>query len=164
MAPELALVFAYLEQRFPGHSFGVIGSAVKDYDNANDIDVLVPYTILLPDLAVRLGVKYNGWDTLQGHLRRANIRVPGVPKKVQLLQVESAPTPHDHPNASMLSDGTILKPGQFFDKANARSNFRSPRPLQNAYGKGTSRRQNLARHGRSTPSEAAPDEPSSDGG
>ena len=115
MHPDLQRVFDYLKWKLNAEVV-VIGSAVKDYETANDVDILLPHAIEWHYAMKRLGTKYNGWDTPQGHLRRANIRVPGVRKRVQILQVSSVPTAHDHPNAALLPDGTILKPGHFFHK------------------------------------------------
>jgi len=123
MHRELRRVFDYFGKKFPKAPIAIIGSAVKDYEAARDIDVLLPHEVEWHDAMKTLGTKYNGWDTVQGHLRRANVSVPDVSKKVQLLQVASVPTAGDHPNAALLADGTVLKAGHYFDKTTAPKNF-----------------------------------------
>jgi hypothetical protein len=127
MHPDLETVFAFFADKFPGAPIAVIGSAVKDYDTAHDIDVLLPHDVEWHAAMKTLGTRYNGWDTKQGHLRRANLTIPDVSKPVQVLQVESTPTAGDHPNAALLADGTVLKPGAWFDKAHATKSF-LPKP------------------------------------
>lgn len=117
MHPELRSLFTQLEELLGKKPFGVIGSAVQDYERAGDVDVLLPHSIEWKDAVKALKTKYNGWDTpSQGHIRRANIKLWGVSKPIQVLQIEKYPTVADHPFAAMFADGRVIKPDKVFDK------------------------------------------------
>lgn len=111
--PDLAKVF----EHFGDDEVAVVGSAVRDYDAAKDIDVLVPAGVDYPALVKRLGATYNGWDLADGsHQRRANIRVPGVEKKVQLIQNRLVSQFEEWPHAVLTREGKHLNPGKHFTK------------------------------------------------
>lgn len=97
----------------------IIGSAACNFDAAHDIDVL----FLLGDigwkaLMRKLKLKYNGWDhpRLGYHVRRANYRLPGVAKPIQLLTMSHIKEFEDYEYCCVIRDGTVLKPGQYFKK------------------------------------------------
>ena len=109
--PDIAKVF----EHFADDDVAVVGSAVRDYETAKDIDVLVPAGVDYPALVKRLGATYNGWDLADGsHLRRANVNVPGVAKRVQVLQNRLVNTFSDWPHAVLQRDGQQLNTGKHF--------------------------------------------------
>lgn len=111
--PDLAKVF----EHFSEDEVAVVGSAVRDYEAARDIDVLVPAGVDYPALVKRLGAKYNGWDLADGsHLRRANITIPGVAKRVQILQNRLVSQFEEWPHAVLRRDGQQHNAGRHFDK------------------------------------------------
>ena len=113
MDDRLDAVFSYFE----GENVAVTGSAVRDIETAHDIDVLVPNTVDLPALAQKHGASYNGWDTPDGlHIRRANLRVPGLRRPVQLIQRRDVSSFEQWPHAVLLRDGRVLNEGKFYDK------------------------------------------------
>lgn len=97
----------------------IIGSAARDVESANDIDVL----FLLDDigwrgLVGRMRLKYNGWNhpTDGYHVRRANWTLPGVGKPIQLITMSHLKEFSDYPFCCVLRDGTILNEGKYFKK------------------------------------------------
>jgi len=83
MHPEHQRVF----EHFADQEVAIVGSSLRDFDAAGDIDVLVKSSVDVPALAKKLGATYNGWDLANGdHVRRVNLTIPGVSKKVQLVQ------------------------------------------------------------------------------
>ena len=116
MHPELKNLFTQLDELFPKEPIAVIGSAVKDYERAHDVDVLLPHSIEWKDAMKKFRTKYNGWDTSQGHVRRANLRLWGVSKPIQILQISAFPTAAQHPFAALFGNGVVTKPDKYFDK------------------------------------------------
>ena len=113
MHPDIAKVF----EHFVDDDIAIVGSAVRDYEVAKDIDVLVPSGVDYPALVKRLGATYNGWDLADGsHQRRANIRVPGIKKKVQLIQNRLVSKFDEWPHAVLTREGKQLNPGKHFTK------------------------------------------------
>ena len=111
--PDLTKVF----EHFAKDDVAVVGSAVRDYDAAKDIDVLVPSGVDYQAIVKRLGAKYNGWDLADGsHTRRANVTVPGVAKRVQLVQNRLVSKFDEWPHAVLTREGKQLNPGKYFTK------------------------------------------------
>lgn len=98
----------------------IIGSALRDYDTANDVDVLFFNEDEFRDACVAFGVKYNGWNTSRGHVRRANVLVRSIGKPVQFIHMEDVTCPDDHPHMSVLVDGTVTHDNVHYDKPGAR--------------------------------------------
>ena len=115
--PQLQLVFDAFDERVPGTPVAIVGSAVRDFEQAHDIDVLVPQTVNWPVLMRRLGTKYNGWGKPGHHVRRANLRIEGVSKQVQVLQRDESPTFASHPHAVLLPSGEVLNGNAHFQKS-----------------------------------------------
>lgn len=114
MADDLDKVF----EHFRDDNVAIVGSALKDPTTAKDIDVLVPADADYPALVKRLGATYNGWDLADGsHLRRANLTIPGIGKRVQLLQNRMVTQFSDWPHAVRLRDGSTLNPDKHFTKS-----------------------------------------------
>ena len=97
----------------------IIGSAARDYDSAHDIDVL----FLVDDRGWRrimdeFRLRYNGWDHPEFgyHVRRANFKLLGIPKNIQLITMSYLKEFSDYPFCCILQDGTILHEGQFYKK------------------------------------------------
>ena len=111
--PELTKVF----EHFKDDEVAIVGSALRDFDKARDIDVVVPSKTDYPALVKRLGATYSGWDLADGsHLRRANLKVPGVGKRVQLLQNRLVHVFEDWPHAVLLRDGKTHNKDTHFSK------------------------------------------------
>jgi hypothetical protein len=111
--PDLSKVFDH----FAEDKVAVVGSAIKDYEAAKDIDVLVPADVDYPALVKKLGATYSGWDLKDGsHLRRANYNIPGVAKRVQLLQNRMVGQFDQWPHAVLLRDGKTLNGDKHFTK------------------------------------------------
>jgi len=118
--PDIAKVF----EHFGDDEVAVVGSAVRDYNAAKDIDVLVPSGVDYPALVKRLGAKYNGWDLADGsHLRRANITIPGVNKRVQILQNRLVSQFEEWPHAVLRRDGQQHNVGKHFTKKRSDPHF-----------------------------------------
>ena len=126
--PELTRLF----EHFPGQDIAVVGSALRDYDTAGDIDVLVPASVDLPALAKHRKAKYSGWDLKDGsHLRQVTLRLPGVSKRVQVVQNTTVKQFADWPHEVLLRDGRRLNPGKHYRKDDPRDPARvgaKPRP------------------------------------
>lgn len=138
MHPELARTFAFFDHKFPGTPVAIGGSAVRDYDRARDIDVMVLAGADYPFMVGRLGTRYNGWNVLMGangvhtpvndmavwpsdpiiHLRRTihPIWLEGVSKPVQLCQSDACLQFSDHPHALLLPNGSWVNKDCFYDK------------------------------------------------
>lgn len=113
MHPELRKVFDF----FSSDDIMIIGSAIHDFDRAHDIDVAFLWDgrewadIGWKDVMRRLRLRYNGWDQDGYHVRRANLRIPGVSKPVQLCHMSHVRRPEDHRWSVMLRDGTVIRNG-----------------------------------------------------
>lgn len=99
-----------------GLNVGIVGSAVRDFETAKDIDVLFESGIELERACEKFGVRWSGWDAYNGHVRRANLTIGGVDKPIQFVSSGGTPTLEDHPYATILRDGTVLNAGKFYTK------------------------------------------------
>ena len=118
MHPELRSVFDFLEQRFPGDTFAIHGSAVRSYADAHDIDVLLCDQAAYVRITRDLQSPYSGWDRGDVHLRRT-VRpywIPGVSKHVQFGISTAVARLEDAPFCVLLSDDTLLNEGLFYEK------------------------------------------------
>lgn len=116
MRPEFEQIF----RLFPEEIL-IIGSAVRDYQTARDIDILFESEADFKRAIKRLGATYNGWDQfsrtpsgaeVKSHIRRANVSLKGIAKPVQLLH-SGLP----HPYAACCRDGTYINEHVHFDKS-----------------------------------------------
>lgn len=119
MHPDHTRIF----EHFLAYEVAIIGSSVRDFDRANDIDVLFLPTVNFRQLCVDMGIVYRGkWDRvspLDGvpeTIRQVRMNVPGVEKRVQLTQNSRTHTFDQHPFCTLLRDGTRLNDGVYFDK------------------------------------------------
>ena len=112
MHPQLQFIFDY----FPNDDIIIVGSAVSDFGKAHDIDVQFLDAAQYLVACKHYDLKYNGWDTARGHVRRANMRVRGVFLPVQLIHVDTTKTAEDHPHVVLLRDGTVLHEDQHYNK------------------------------------------------
>lgn len=126
-------------EHFKDREIAVVGSAVKDYGSARDVDVLVPAGVDFPTMADEMGIRYNGWDLADGsHLRRANVRLPGVEKPVQILQNGLVSKFEEWPHAVRLRDGRVLNADKHFTKDRTDPNYvgwkrKAPKAVRNIY-------------------------------
>lgn len=112
MPSPLATLFAILAN----YDVIIVGSALRDYDRANDVDVMFMDAEQFIECCATLGVHYNGWDTSRGHVRMANLSPRYIGKKIQLIHLDSVATPDDHPHMTLSRDGTVTKDGVFMEK------------------------------------------------
>lgn len=114
MRAELQWVFDF----FKDDEIGIIGSALRDFDSAHDLDVLFPARVDFRALSERLKIPYRGgWDTPRGRIHILSLgQVAQVGKVVQLTQNSSTERLDQHPQAVLLRDGTILNEGVHFVK------------------------------------------------
>mgnify|MGYP001558514224 CR=1 FL=1 len=96
---------------FAGYDICIVGSAVRDFETAHDIDILF-LSGDFPSICRQLRVKYCGWDTPTHHVRKAVFRILGVGKPIHLLSWGS----YDPGHCQLLRDGSYRHPGKFFDK------------------------------------------------
>lgn len=139
MHPELATVFALFARKLPNTPIAIHGSAVRDYANARDIDVLFLANADFPWIVGLFHTKYSGWNVVPTgepgihrplkrgetapaqditHLRRTiyPIELEGVEKPVQLSQSSAVHTWTDHPHALLLPSGRVLNEGVYYGK------------------------------------------------
>lgn len=104
---------------FADYTVAIVGSSVRDFDHANDIDVL----FLAQDfreLAKSCGVKYLGKFSsplTKGDVRRlSGLTIDGVATPVQCISDSSVTTFDQWPHEVLLRDGRRLNEGKHFDK------------------------------------------------
>lgn len=137
MHPELRLVFAFFDRKFPHTPVAIHGSALRHYASARDVDMLMLADADYPHLMGQLGLTYSGWNVTRDasgfctpvprgtppsrqweHLRRTvkPLWIEGVSKPIQVSQSDKGIRFSDHKHALLLSNGTTLHPGVFHDK------------------------------------------------
>lgn len=106
--------------RFREWNIAIVGSSLRDYDSANDIDVLFPAAQDFRQLAKELGLKYLGKfpsPLTGGDVRRlSNLFVDGVTKPVQLISDSTVVSFEQWPHQVLLRHGVTLNAGRFFAK------------------------------------------------
>lgn len=112
MHPQLQELFDLLAD----YRVIIVGSALRDYDRAKDVDVMFLDGEEFIDCCATLGVHYNGWDSSRGHVRMANASPRYIGKKVQFIHLDSVATPDDHPHMTLSRDGSVTKPDVFMEK------------------------------------------------
>lgn len=103
--------------RFAEHGeMAIVGSSLRDWDTARDIDVLFPASTDFRQLARELGLKYLGKfpsPLTGGDVRRlSNTTVEGVKKPVQIISDSSVATFAEWPHQVLLRDGQMLNVGK----------------------------------------------------
>jgi hypothetical protein len=98
----------------------IVGSSLRDFDSANDIDLLFPADTDVRRLARELGARYLGKfasPLTKGDVRRlSNLTVEGVSKPVQCISDSSVATAADWPHAALTPDGKLLNADQHYVK------------------------------------------------
>jgi hypothetical protein len=116
MRPEFRRVF----DRFAEWEIAIVGSSLRDFDSAGDVDVLFLAGQDMRQLARELGLKYLGKfpsPLTKGDVRRlSNTSVEGVSKPVQLISDSSVATFDQWPHMVLLRDGRVLNAGQHYLK------------------------------------------------
>lgn len=116
MRPEFQRVFTHLAE----WNCAIVGSSLRDFDNAHDIDVLFPASQDFRQLARELGLKYLGRfpsAITDGDVRRlSNTVISGVPKPVQIISDSSVVTFDQWPHAVLLRNGRMLNEGRHYVK------------------------------------------------
>ena len=125
MRAEHAAIFAH----FPDWDIAVVGSSLRNFVTARDIDVLFRASQDFRQLAREVGVRYaGGWNMGEARIHRLNYTVPGLDKPVQLIQRSTVEDFDQWPHAVLLRDGTLLHEGQFYDKPGPASRARQDLP------------------------------------
>jgi hypothetical protein len=116
MRPEFRKVF----DRFAEWNVAIVGSSVRDFDNAHDIDLLFPADTDFRQLARELGLRYLGKfpsPLTGGDVRRlSNTTVEGVGKPIQCISDSSVTTFEQWPHTVLLRDGRMLNADQHYTK------------------------------------------------
>jgi hypothetical protein len=98
------------------YQVGIIGSATRNYEGAKDIDVLFIHFSEFSDACIRFGVKYQGWDAHNGHIRITKLERPEIDKPIQLINLASVSSFEEHPHQVLLPDGSLLNEGHYYVK------------------------------------------------
>lgn len=121
MRPELQRVFDHLAD----YECAIVGSSLREYDTANDIDVLCLAGQDFRTLAKALGVTYLGAfpsAITSGKVRRlSSLAIEGVDKPLQVISDSSVATFDQWPHAVLLRDGRRLNAGKHYVKPNTNS-------------------------------------------
>jgi hypothetical protein len=116
-------VFLEIFQLLKHEHIAIVGSALQDFESAHDIDVLVIWPSDYQKLVKRLGIKYCGWDSPNGHIRRANWRIPATFKPIQLLSNSKCLRFDDWPHIVLLRTGDYLHDLRHYDRYKKRDTF-----------------------------------------
>ena len=112
MRSEFRRVF----DRFAEWEIAIVGSSLRGFDSAGDVDVLFLAGQDMRQLAKELGLKYLGKfpsPLTKGDVRRlSNTTVDGVNKPIQCISDSSVTTFQEWPHAVLLRNGSILNDGQ----------------------------------------------------
>ncbi len=104
---------------FAHYDCAIVGSSLRDYDAANDIDVLFLAKEDFRQLAREYAIGYRGgFDTPQGRVRQMRYPV-GEGKPLNLVQRSSVLKFTQWPHVVLLRDGTLLNPGVHYVKGKA---------------------------------------------
>ncbi len=103
MRKEFKTIFEHLWE----WECAIVGSALRDYAEANDIDVLFPASTDFRNLAGELGVPYlGGWDEGDVRIHQLKYRLPGVGKVLNLIQRSDIEDIfNDWPHATLMPGG-----------------------------------------------------------
>lgn len=102
---------------FKGLDVYIMGSALRDYPNAKDIDVLFLSSKDFQEGCKRLNTTFKEWDSVVGHLKSAKASLPGTFKPLQLVNIDTIKTPQDHRQEVLGRDGKLINPGIYFQKS-----------------------------------------------
>jgi hypothetical protein len=105
----------------------VIGSIITKHADANDIDILFFNLDHFKEACKRYDLKYRDWDARNGHIFRANLKVPFTLKNVQLICNLSISNPSDFPYIYMDTNAQIYNEDKPFIKDGTAD---SARPLK----------------------------------
>jgi hypothetical protein len=118
--PRMRREFLRVFDRFSEWDCAIVGSSLRDYDRAHDIDVLFPADTDFRQLARELGLKYLGKfpsPLTKGDVRRlSNTYVDAVTKPVQIISDSTVSTFDQWPHAVLLRDGRLLNEDKHYLK------------------------------------------------
>lgn len=116
MRPEHRRVFDY----FAEYPCAIVGSSLRDFNEARDVDLLFLAGTDFRRLAKEIGARYLGKfesPLTKGDVRRlSNINVEGVRLPVQCISDSTVATFSDWPHAVLLRSGELLNAGKHFAK------------------------------------------------
>jgi hypothetical protein len=89
----------------------IVGSALRDYAEAKDVDVLFPASTDFRKLAAELGTPYlGGWDDHGVRVHQLKYSIHGVGKPVNLIQRSDVEDLyHDWPHATLMPGGELVR-------------------------------------------------------
>lgn len=112
MHPDHERVFAH----FLLYDIAIVGSSLRDFDRAQDIDVLFLAGQDFRQLAREYGVTYRGgFDTKDGRVHQMRYQFGDV-KPLNLVQRSSVTEFEQWPHVVLLRNGTHLHPGVHYAK------------------------------------------------
>jgi len=112
MHPDHERVF----EVFAHYDIVIVGSSLRDFEAAKDIDVLFKASEDFRQLARELGTSYKGgWETPIGRMRQLVYRL-GELKPLNLIQCSSIDDFDRWRHAVLLRNGTMLHQGQHYEK------------------------------------------------
>jgi hypothetical protein len=98
----------------------IVGSSLRNWAAAKDVDLLFPADTDFRKLARELGLKYLGKfpsPLTKGDVRRlSNITVEGVGKPIQIISDSSVTTAAEWPHAALTPDGKLLNADKHYVK------------------------------------------------
>jgi hypothetical protein len=107
MRAEFKKIFEHLWQ----WECAIVGSALRDYAEAKDIDILFPASQNFRKLSGELGVPYlGGWDENGVRIHQLKYRISGVGKPLNLIQRSDIEDIYnDWPHATLMQDGDYVR-------------------------------------------------------
>lgn len=114
--------FTTIFEHFWEWNCAIVGSALKDYEKANDIDVLFPASTNFRQLANELAIPYRGGFPGANNDTVHQLRYPigtnylSLDKPVNLVQSSKFETFDEWPFMVLTKDGTVYNEGKHFTK------------------------------------------------
>lgn len=107
MHPEFRTIFEHLWE----WDVAIVGSALRDYKNAKDIDVLFPASTDFRALAKELGTPYlGGWDEGAVRVHQLKYHISGVGKPINCIQRSDVENLYlDWSHATLMPDGDYVR-------------------------------------------------------
>ena len=118
MIPDNLHIFNTIFHILRDWDCAIVGSILRDYRNARDIDVLFRASQDFRQLARELGIPYRGgFDTPQGRIHSLHYNIPGVARTMNLFQVAGVEHFEEWSNMVRLRDGRVLNAGKHWVKS-----------------------------------------------
>ena len=113
MRQEFRAIFA----RYEDYECAIVGSALRDFETAHDIDLLMPSSVDFRHLAAERGLRYHGgFDGLYGRVHSLHDLFAHETKIVNLFQCSGIHTLGDWPKVILHRDGRLENTGNHYLK------------------------------------------------